>query len=428
MASTSGGVLADVQRQLAAGWSDEEILTALTAKGLSQTSAERFLQRARPAAAAPPPVPFVPPVPPEAPVLYESAAPSFTEVAPPPLPMDAPTVVFGALPPVPFDGPPPIPSGATPPVPGSVPPPMRFHTPPPPPPVAPRALATASGDAPEAPGTGSRLGVIGGSVVMTLGLVVLAWALGQERVRIRLPLALTFGGATWMLSAARGLIDLRRPATWVLPGSAAAPPALAALAVLGAVLTTGAPRTPPADPADAAGVAERRASAPRRAKETRDAAIAKHVERLQGTSTGDPCQAAFALAQLGAREQVPNLLIFLDEATEDDRKICAAYALVRLGEGSAMLPRYVEWSQAESEQLVHGAIVGFGHVGPSAAHEAVPVLQDALAGQPSAARRWVIVSTLAKLGPAAAPALQLVVDDEDAQVRTAAQKALEKLR
>jgi hypothetical protein len=388
MASTSGGgVLADVQRQLAAGWSDEDILAALTAKGLSLASAERFLQRARPANGAPPPVP--PPVP-----------------VVPPLPADAPTVVFDALPPVPFDGPPPLPADA----------------PPPRSPVVPAASAA------DAPSTGSRLGVIGGAVVMTLGLVLLAWALGQERVRIRLPLAITFSGAAWMFSAARALIDLRRPATWVLPGSAAAVPAVAALAVLGAVLTTGAPKAPRDAAADAAGIPERSASAPRRPKETREATIVKHVDRLQGTRTGDPCQAALALAELGAREQVPNLVHFLDEATDDQQKICAAYALVRLGEGSAMLPRYVEWSQAESEQLVHGAIVGFGHIGPSAAHEAVPVLQDALTDQPTAARRWVIVSTLAKLGPTAAPVLQLVVDDEDAQVRTAAQKALEKLR
>jgi hypothetical protein len=369
MASSSGGgVLADVQRQLAAGWPDEEILAALTAKGLSQASAERFLLRARPAGSTPPPLPV--------------------------------------------DGPPPLPAEVPPPVPADLPPPVP---------------AIAAPAAVEAPGAGSKLGVIGGSLVMTLGLIALAWALGQERVRIRVPLALTLTGAAWLAAAARAVVDPRRPATWLLPGTAAAPPALAALAVLGAVRTTGAPTTPPAG-ADAIDVPERRATMPRRPEPSREAVVARHVERLQGTRTGDPCQAAFALAELGAREQVPALVRFLEASPDDQQKICAAYALVRLGEGAAILPQYVAWSQGERDQLVHGAIVGFGHVGPSAAREAVPILRDALAANPTAARRFVIVSTLARLGPAAAPVLQLVVDDEDAQVRTAAQKALDELR
>jgi hypothetical protein len=231
-----------------------------------------------------------------------------------------------------------------------------------------------------------------------------------------------------MFTAARGLIDPRRPATWLLPGSAAAPPVLAALAVAGALVTTGAPKPARAVTAGTAAAAERRAPAPARSRLSREDTIAREVERLQGTRAGDPCQAAFALAALGAHEQVPILQHFFDEATADGQKVCAAYALVRLGEGAAMLPHYLEWTESDREALVHGAIVGFGHIGPSAAHEAIPVLQDALGEHPPAARRWVIVSTLAKLGPTAAPVLRTAVDDEDAQVRTAAQIALEKLR
>jgi hypothetical protein len=415
MASTpGGGVLADVQRQLAAGWGDEDILAALTAKGLSRGSAERFLQRARPAGAAPPPVPIAPPPVPAAAAPYE-AAPAYAEIAPPPLPSDAPTVVFAA----------PVPAAEA----ATVvfePPAMPMPAPPPVPEPAPRPVA-ASVDPADAPGTGSRLGVIGGSVVMTLGLVFLAWALGQERVRLRLPLAITFGGAAWMFSAARALIDLRRPATWVLPGSAAALPAVAAIAVLGAVLATGAPKAP-RDGEIASRVPERRAAGPSDAKATQAKAIATFVEQLHDPRAGDPCQAAQRLAAIGAREAVPNLMQFLEAATEHDRKVCAAHALSMLGEGSAMLPVYLEWLESDSDLLVHHAIVGFGHIGPSAAHEAVPALQAALDDSPSEARRWVIVSTLAKLGPAAAPALQMLVDDDNANVRTAAQKALEKLR
>ena len=373
--SSGGGVLAEVQRQLAAGWSDEEILAALTAKGLSPASAERFLQRARPPGSAPPPLPAA--LPPPLPALPPPVDPVDAEAA---------TVAFAA----------PVPSPPS-----------------------------ASADPPSA---ASKLGVIGGSVVMTLGLIALAWALGQERVRIRVPLALTLSGAAWLASAARAVVDPRRPASWLLPGTAAAPPALAALAVVGAVLTTGTPKPPPDVSEIATSVPERRAPGPNTRTSTRDTAIARFVEQLHDPSAGDPCQAAQRLAMLPAREAVPDLMRFLETSTENDRKVCAAHALAMLGEGPAMLPIYLEWLQSDTDLLVHHAIVGFGHIGPSAAHEAVPALQDALADGPSDARRWVIVSTLARLGPSAAPALQRLVDDENANVRTAAQKALEKLR
>jgi hypothetical protein len=196
---------------------------------------------------------------------------------------------------------------------------------------------------------------------------------------------------------------------------------IAALAGGGAMLLTGAPRR--TAPAPAAGTA---AAAPRRAADVRQATIARHVERLRDERAGDPCQAAYALADLGAREQVPELQRFVGTSAASDRKVCGAHALVSLGEGPAMLPHFVAWSRAGDDRLVDGAIVGFGQVGPSAAHEAVPLLQEALAAVPSAARRRLIVSTLARLGPAAVPALRLLVDDPDAQVRTAAQKALER--
>jgi hypothetical protein len=396
-ANTSGGGLLDnVRRQLAQGRSDEAILADLIAGGLSRPSAERFLQRAgggSASAAVPPPVPVValpPPVPVFAPAAID---------APPPLPGEAPD---GAPPPLPTEAP--------------------FFASPDPSPPTPEPMTTAPNRA--------WIGVIGGAVTLTFGLATVAWALSQDRnVRLRLPLVIVVTGGGWLLQATRAAVDRRQPATWLLPGLAMVPPLLAFVVVLG-TLAVGRPRaadTAAIDPAatvDTAAAPARRTTRP----PTREETIAHSVDTLEGQRAGDPCDAAYALARVGAREQAPILDRHLSEATTAFRKICLAHSLAQLGEGDAMMAHYLDWIAGEDDQLRHHAIVGFGHVGPRAAADAMPVLEQIVAGGTTAARRFTIVKTLARLGPTSRPLLETLARDDDPQVQAAAQTTLDTLR
>jgi hypothetical protein len=397
--NTAGvGLLAKLQHQLALGRSDEDSLADLTAGGLSRQSAERFLERARTGSTG------------AAPARPMPAPPRPSPVVPPTLPPPVPGLTHAAS----FDAPPPLPGEAP-----------TYTAPPLPLPPAP---------APEAPASNRAwIGVIGGAVTLTLGLAAVAWALSQDRnVRIRLPLFIVITGGGWMLQAVRSAVD-RRPATWLVPAIAAVPPLLAVVVVLG-TLAAGRPRaSEPAD-ADPAAVATGSAGAARPSGRrttrppTREERIAESVETLDGQRQGDRCHAAYTLARVAAREQVPILEHHLSTATETPHKVCLAYALVLLGEGDAMLSHYLEWSRAEDDQLRHHGIVGFGHVGPSAASDALPVLEAAIASGSTPTRRFTVVRALARLGLPARPLLQTLARDDDPEVRAEAQKTLTWLR
>lgn len=382
--TTAGsGLLGDVQRRLALGQSDAEILAELTASGLSRPSAERFLQRAHPvgapAPALPPPIPFVEPSPPGGAAALD----------PPPLA------------------------------------------------AAPAALAAAASTASASTGaapasTLAWLSVLGAAATLTIGLAAVAWGLSQERnVRLRLPLVIAVTGGAWLLQASRRVVDPRRPATWLVPAAAAIPPLLAFAVVLG-TLAAGRPR-PEAKAAGAEPSALAVASPARPAGRgtarppTRDERIAQSVETLEGTRPGDRCGAAQALAYMGASEHASLLERQLSEVTAPTERICLTHALTQLGGGDVTVSHYLAWSESDEDLLRHHAIVGFGHLGPGAASATLPVLERIVEGGASAARRYVVVTTLAKLGPAARPLLQTLAGDDDAQVQAAAQAALRSL-
>lgn len=378
--TSGGGLLADVQRRLALGQSDAQILAELTASGLSRPSAERFLQRAR---AGDAPAPGMPALPPPIPLVAPLPSADATALDPPPLV------------------------------------------------AAPTALA-ASAAAESAPAhTFAWVSVLGAAATLTLGLAGVTWGLSQERnVRIRLPLVIAFTGGAWLLQASRRVVDPRRPVTWLLPAAAAMPPLLAFVVVLG-TLAAGRPRPPgqaagvnpsaqPAVSTTPAGTTARRATRP----STPDERLARSVATLVGTRPGNRCSAAQALAQLGASEHASIVERHLSDATALPQKICFAHALTQLGGGDVTASHYLEWSAADDDLLRHHAIVGFGHLGPGAAPETLPVLEQIVEGGASPARRYVVVKTLARLGPGARPLLQTLAGDDDAEVRAAAQAAL----
>jgi hypothetical protein len=203
--SSSGGVIDTVRHQLAAGYSGDEIVDGLIAGGLSRVSAERFLQRAggqvtSPVlAATPPPMPIAapPPVPAHAAVLVAS---------PPPLPA-TPTGTMAWAPPV--DAPPPLPAWAPPPMPAAYdssaasPPPFAPATHPQHPSPYP-AYGGAPAASSSSKGSINGLKLAGGAALLVVGVVLLALSLSASgRVRLKLPLALVFGGGVTLVQAIR---------------------------------------------------------------------------------------------------------------------------------------------------------------------------------------------------------------------------------
>jgi hypothetical protein len=294
------------------------------------------------------------------------------------------------------------------------------------------AAAASAASAPASPL--AWLSVLGAAATLTFGLAAVTWGLSQERnVRLRLPLVIVVTGGAWLLQASRRVVDPRRPVTWLVPAAAAMPPLLAFVVVLG-TLGAGRPR-PEAKVAGAepsalavASTTPGRTAARRTTRPpTRDERIAQSVDTLEGTRPGDRCGAAQALAYIGASEHASLLERHLSEVTARPEKICLAHALTQLGGGDVTVSHYLEWSESDEDLLRHHAIVGFGHLGPGAASATLPVLERIVEGGASAARRYVVVTTLAKLGPAARPLLQTLAGDDDAQVQAAAQAALRSL-
>jgi hypothetical protein len=199
MATTSsgGGVIDTVRQQLAAGYGGDQIVEGLIAGGLSRPSAERFVLRAggqvtpSALAATPPPVPAAVPPP----------VPAFAAVpvaSPPPLPA-APT---GAPPPLPPWAPPPVPAAYA----GSAvsQTPFAPATSPQPPSPYPAygGAATASSSA---KGSVNGLKLAGGAALLLVGVLLLVASLSATsgRVRLKLPLALVFGGGATLVQAIR---------------------------------------------------------------------------------------------------------------------------------------------------------------------------------------------------------------------------------
>lgn len=156
----------------------------------------------------------------------------------------------------------------------------------------------------------------------------------------------------------------------------------------------------------------------------RDASVDEAVARL--TSPAQPmnqCDGALTLGRLGAREQIPLLIDVLNNASSSSLQNCAAAALVMLGETGPAMAAYTRWAESTDPTLNRAALVGFGDIGPSAAGVALPYLTEAVKS-PQMDVRYIAVLSLAKLGPAAIPLLQVAAGDADRNVRDQAARAL----
>ena len=150
---------------------------------------------------------------------------------------------------------------------------------------------------------------------------------------------------------------------------------------------------------------------------------AQALERLASNRPMIQCEAALELGRLGARAHVPALVGAMSSSRFSSVRVCAAGALVDLGEHATAMQAYTEWVEGTDETLRRSALIGFGDIGPSAATVAIPHLARALQS-PHMDLRYVAVDSLAKLGAAAVPLLEQASKDIDRHVRESAERAL----
>lgn len=175
-----------------------------------------------------------------------------------------------------------------------------------------------------------------------------------------------------------------------------------------------------------------RADAKRRAETDAVARSAEKAAEIARTREGlrtarQPtlvCDLALALGRGHVSEAAPDLMAVLNQPTRSDsERNCAAYALVQLGETAAPLAFYQECARKGTSDAIGMAAAGFADIGPSAAELALPLLRELMKSPHRDRRSWAVES-LAKIGPAGRPLLELASRDPDAFVRESAQRYL----
>lgn len=155
-----------------------------------------------------------------------------------------------------------------------------------------------------------------------------------------------------------------------------------------------------------------------------DQRTAQALEQLASSRPMAQCDGALQLGRLGAREHVAALA---DVVTSFDRassvRVCAASALVTLGDRATAMRWYTEWADSSDDTLKRAALMGFGEIGPSAAAVGIPHLTEALRS-PYMDLRYLAVDALSKLGAAAVPLLEQASKDTDKHVREYAERSL----
>jgi len=248
------------------------------------------------------------------------------------------------------------------------------------------------------------------------------------------------GGGIWWLG--RGIVrctKLDGPFPWTRVLAACATPIVTTVVLLGYASWRDASAREKADKARAAAelaAADRSRAEQIRAESERararatiersaeiGARLARAVAQLDKDHPMLQCDAALELGRSGSKEYVPRLLDLLANSTHHSVRNCAAGALVDLGETAAPLIAYQLWSQSADADERRSAIGGFGDIGPDAADVALPFLAQEL-NSPHMGRRYIVVDSLAKLGPKAHDLLVVATADPDPLVRERAKAAL----
>jgi HEAT repeat protein len=277
-----------------------------------------------------------------------------------------------------------------------------------------------------------------GMIVTSLGLAFTMLTFTFSN-RPQLWVGLIAGGIWWL---GRGIVrctKLAGPFPWTRVLTACATPVVTTVVLLGYAGWRDASARDKAQKARAAAelaAADRsraeqiRAESERaRARATRERAadvggrLNRALAQLDSNSPLSQCDAALELGRSGSKEYVPRLLEVLSSPKYRHTWVCAAGALVTLGETTAPLVAYQQWSVGDDGDLRRAAIGGFGDIGPAAAEVALPFLRQELSS-PHMDARYVVVDALAKMGPAAHDLLVVATADPDPLVRERAKAAL----
>jgi HEAT repeat protein len=157
-----------------------------------------------------------------------------------------------------------------------------------------------------------------------------------------------------------------------------------------------------------------------------DARVEMALQQLQSDRPTIQCNGALQLGRIGTKANVSDLNTLVYSATPSVR-ICAAGALLDLGETGTALGIYEMWSRETDVDLRNAAIGGFGDIGPAASDVALPFLEREMRSE-FWSKRYLVVATLAKLGPAADALLTEAARDPNETVREAAANVLKSRR
>ena len=149
----------------------------------------------------------------------------------------------------------------------------------------------------------------------------------------------------------------------------------------------------------------------------------------RATSPVAKCDATVKLETVPAAERVTaynGLMATYDDAP-DSVKICIAGTIIKLDQPQMAAAIYEGWSHSMDPRLQIAAITGYGELGADYSESALWFLRDQLKSE-EWSRRFLVVDSLARMGPGARELLQIAAGDEKREVRDAAAAALTRLQ
>ena len=153
------------------------------------------------------------------------------------------------------------------------------------------------------------------------------------------------------------------------------------------------------------------------------AAVDHALKQVSSEYPASQCDGALALGRMRVREETPRLESMMNNAEAASVRICAATALIDLGEIQGVMSAYQRWLRDDDTESQRAALTGFGRIGPAAADTAMPYFNEALRSD-RVADRYLAVDGAAKMGPAGRSLLESALNDSDARIRNAASMAL----
>lgn len=154
----------------------------------------------------------------------------------------------------------------------------------------------------------------------------------------------------------------------------------------------------------------------------RAARVERHVTNVRG-GREMACDSALELGRMGAREAIPDLQARLADASDTHLQACAAEALVTLGETEGPRAFYVAAAASADPDLQRVALMGFASLGPAGVADGLPFAAAGLQN-PDSNHRYAAVRALGRMGRDAIPHLRTALESPDPLMKRLAQEAL----